>query len=411
MLGESGDFTTRAARSDSIPPMRLLLVLISTVTLSAQDAPSLRRFIVAGPIDASRWLKATPPEGASVPSLSGLAYREPLTPGFHVVDAPGFAPRLRYAIVVPQTESPDAGRALIVAAAPASSPLPPDELTIRASYGSFLEAGCVVLVPIAAHLTGVPVPSDEAAARNVWNKGRDLLPGLVADCAMRTRIDRDRVVLLPRWTDQPSDLNQPAWPDVDATPFAAVWVLLPAGATPTPAPDPGRWAGRRVVLHCSTHRRDERLLMAGQLRRRGITVDVVRDRGLDWASMVQPTLATVREALARISRAQVPARLSFHAGRPHPGDHEWISSSSARARLRVERAVGTISITTPGTERRAPFPLQIWFAEDPGEITVSVNGRPVFGGSVPHDKLAALRCLRRTARSGRRTTRVLTIRP
>jgi hypothetical protein len=44
-------------------------------------------------------------------------------------------------------------------------------------------------------------------------------------------------------------------------------------------------------------------------------------------------------------------------------------------------------------------------------LRVTVNDRPVFGGEIPHDTRAAMRCLRRQVRSGRETARVLVLRP
>lgn len=390
--------------------MRWWLWLLCAATMNAQAIDG-RSFVVTTDADARTAVERIDESAPTVtPTLRSLRAADPLAPGFHVLELAGWNPAFRYVVVIPSSEAPSIGRPLVVAHPPGNTSLAPDELSIRGAYGAFLEAGCAVLVPVPGHLMGLTLSAEQARARAPWSGARDSMPALIADLALRTPIDRERVILLPWWTDQPSALTQPVWPDVDATPFAAVWVLLPAGATPVPPPDPGRWKGRRVVLHASSLRRDERTLLAGRLKTSGIHVEILVDDGLDHASLCDPSSASIRDALSRIRRPAAPDTMEIHAGEPHPDDHEWISARAARTVVRVRQSVGRIDVTTPREPRRAPFAFDLWFPTDPGDITVTFNGRPLHGGPVPHGARALWRCLRREARSGRRTVRVLHVR-
>ena len=392
--------------------MRWWVLLLYAATCQAQGPAAIRNFLVADAPRAELWLQTADIQ-AAIPKLSQLRSPVPLAAGFHVLDLHGWEPAFRYVAVVPRGEVPPTGRPLVVATPPGLTSLAPSELGVRAAYGPFLEAGCCVMVPVAAHLMGVPISAKDARPRRPWSSGRDHIPALIADLGLRTHLDRERVVMMPRWTDQPSTLNQPIWHDLDATPFAAAWVLLPGSSTPPPPPDPDRWAGRQVVYHTSSHRRDRLTLAAGRLRalKPPARVDVLIDDGIDWSRQCMLDPGIVRKGLTPLRRARAQDTLTFHAGAPHPGTHEWFSAPDAKDRIHVHRSAGRVEITTPDSPTRTPFPMDIWFATDPGALTVLFNGRPIHGGPVPHDGRAALRCLRREARSGRVTRRVLQVRP
>ena len=376
----------------------------------AQDQ-ALRSFLVGPDGPAMAWLAMQDLTGEPR-TFDEARDATTLAAGYHVVDLVGTTPPVRYVAMVPRAPAPTGGRPLLVAYSRA--PNPPDELPVRAAYGGFLDAGYTLLVPTRPGSMGL---SNEPTnpERNAWSsRGRKLMPRLVADLALRTPLDRERVVVLGRWTDRPARLSQPAWPTCDATPFAACWLVLPGGSSAPTPDDAGRWQGRTAVFHRSRHNPDATTLVARRLASLEPPIDVrtIIDPNLDWARQVVIARDVIGPTAGRLTRSPEPDVLGFRPGRPYAPGHEWITAPAANGvRLIARRTPGSIALTTPDSPQGTLFPLEIWFASDPGDVRVTFNQRPVWGGAVPHDVHTALRCLRHHAQTGRKTIRVLTLRP
>jgi len=386
-------------------------VLLTAAVLTGQH-PGLRSFLVSPDVAAEAWLNSA--EHATAPrSLEAARDQRDLAPGYHVLRLPGVAPAVVYVAVVPAGAAPANGRPLLGAPAPRPA-TPPDELPVRAAYGGFLESGFTVLVPVrpgAMGLKNAPVTPE----RDAWSlRGGDVMAGLLADLCLRTPVDREQLVVMGRLPTFPSTLNQATWPKVEVTPFAACWVPLAGGAGAPSPPDPLRWAGRGVILHGCGMAPDKTALVAGALRslKPPASVRVLTDPRLRWIDRVQLHRRSIEPEMPTLRRPGEPRTISFRAGGDHPGRHEWLSVAETTGReIRARRQGAEGVIETPAAPAATVRALTVWFAGDPGPVRVSVNGRPVFGGTIPHDARTALRCLRREARTGRPTSRVLTVRP
>ena len=385
------------------------MAVLAAAVLSQDQA--LRAFLVGQEAQGMAWLETQALAGEPR-TLDEARDPTPLAAGYHVVDLVGTEPPVRYIAVIPQAAAPKGGRPLIVAYS--RGPNPPDELPVRAAYGGFLEAGWTLLVPTrpgSMGLTNEPTNPE----RNPWStRGRQLMSRLVADLALRSPIDRERVSVLGRWTDRPAKLARPTWPTCYATPFAACWLVLPGGSS-APAPDDvGRWQGRSAVFHRSRHNPDTTALLNKRLTSLSPPVNVrtVIDPHLDWAGQVVLGRDVIARTANDLRRPAEPDLLEFHCGAPYAPGHEWISApTAAGVRLVARREAGAIALSTPDAPASTLFHLKIWFASDPGGVRVTFNERPVFGGTVPHDARAALRCLRHQALTGRTARRVLILLP
>ena len=402
----------------SKPGARLLTTVFLGALVGLADAqepgrapgdPELRRFLVSQRAWADDWLER---RSAEVPTLD--AARSPaLAAGFHVLDLAGWSPPLRYVAIVPKTPAPKAGRPVLVGRNPILG-LPPDELGLRQFYGGFLEEGFTLLVPIRPKYMGVGIEKS-SPERDALGMAHDLLACLLADLELTSPIDRERVLYLGPWIHQPIITWPQTWPNIDVTPFAGLYAMLPGGAWQGRPPDVRRWQGRTILFHRSRHNPDRQTLLEQRLTHLEPPVRIVRhvDRRLDYFGEVVITREAVRRLTRGVRRPAAADVIEFLAGGARPSAHEWLDAPGLGedVRIRAERSGPVIEITTPDAKSRAPFNLDVWLSKDPGNLTVRFNGRPVHGGPVRNDATNRLRALRHALQTGRPTFAVLRIRP
>lgn len=340
--------------------------------------------------------------------------RTALAPGFHRLTITGVDPPVYAGVVVPRGAVPPGGHPLLLAPAPAMLH-PPDELVLRARYGTWLDLGWVVLSPLPPvyQIHGQYVPK-----RDPWSDGPDHLALYVAAIDLDHPIDRDRVLLHSR----PPEGNPDSTDEVpvfagDTTPLAGFLHFVPGTRRPAPVPDPLVWNRRLLALHLSTHADDLARIQHLGLEQRaagaGFRFWSRFDAGLDFPSRLAIDAAAMAEVAARAVRGGAPARLEFLAGGKGPARFEWLSAPGLAAPLRLVAALdgSSIRVATPDEPDRAPFALDLHLPDAPAAVTLEVNGRPAFGGPVPHGVREALEAARSELQGGRPVRRLLSVRP
>jgi hypothetical protein len=280
---------------------------------------------------------------------------------------------------------------------------PPDEIALRSIYGTYLERGWIVLAPE----RGRSDPSSPTLSERV--------AGFVALLGRWQALDRERILLVAESPRRPRSLS-PAW-GVDTTPLAGIELIVPGDTAPDPPPDLGRWTGRLVALHLSSHPAVQSQLLHLRLdplaRAGALHLLMARDAGIDWPARLALDPEVTTRVLQHARRPRVPVTLDFTAGGDLSTGFEWLDAPGldVATRIRARRDADAIAIETPETPKRGLFPLDIYLPEPAPELRVSFNGRPAYGGPAPATPAATLQAARHTLQTGRPARTVLRLRP
>jgi hypothetical protein len=254
--------------------------------------------------------------------------------------------------------------------------------------------------------------------RDLWFDGPDLANTLIADFALRHPIDRDRVLLLSRPMDtNPAGTDKVPFFGGDTTSLGGYHYALPGTHIPDAFPDTAWWRGRLIAVHLSTHNHDEAVLFAKRIAELssggGLRTWSLRDRHLDWTPRIELRRDPLAEVCARTRRDPMPSALDVPLGGKLPSGFEWIEAHDLQAPLRVmvQREGTAVRITTPGEPERPILAIDLYLPDAPRSLAVTLNGRPVHGGPIPHGVREALLAARHRWLSGRPCERVLRLRP
>ena len=93
--------------------------------------------------------------------------------------------------------------------------------------------------------------------------------------------------------------------------------------------------------------------------------------------------------------------------------HEWVEAPALDTTLRIKASLreGSVALTTPQIPNREPFSLNLYLKKTDREVSVTLNGRPVFTGRVKEDVAGALLAARYALQTGRAAEGVLRVRP
>ena len=388
-----------AQQTHDLPAMDLadpiLTAMIGAEPLRSKAFETLRE---AAATDGERLLRA----------LIRLPFREGRLPrGYSVLDLPGYDPSHGFAVILPAVgEPPATGWPLVVGGS--SMPTPPHEYLMRNLMSSWLERGFAVLFPRTPGLGGAGKSQDH---RDPY-ADRDLLPAMIALLEVETPIDRDRIFYSPAPWDV-ATAHEHTIPAIDATLLAGLHAVLLGGSTLGTVRNAPHYAGRTVLLHHSDYEEDSILLARARLRWIGAhPIETIKDSGLN--DSVRFTIDhRAPEFFLTVRRKPPLQELTLEGHGSVPSRHEWIETVGplGATRLRGKRSGDSIDLTTEtGTIERIPA-LNLYLAEVPSSFTVRYQGRPVFGGTVPHGREQQLLCLRYRMLTGREAARVIQIRP
>lgn len=348
-------------------------------------------------------------------ALARLAVAAKSTRRFRRIDIPAEDPLVVLAVVVPGAAPPPAGFPLVLAPAP-SLVSPPSELAIRARYGSWLDRGFVVVVPVPPHQVKAGRTS---SGSDVHDPGSDLVPVAVAAVSLELGVDRDRVVLHARVPLPPVTGPARVRPFLgDTTAIATVYHLAPGDVRLDEVAEPWLFRGRTIVHHLSDQA-DEAALRAARRTRAALDPVAGRHRTIEDRDVRYPLRVGFGgrgpdEVIALPPRSKAAEAFELRLGNGLPASFEGLELTRAhpatRLMLRGTDETSAVSITTPDDPTTATLPLRIYVESGAGAPEeFRLNGRPLR----PQEDGVRTRLLlaRRNLQSGRSFTRVLDTTP
>jgi hypothetical protein len=306
--------------------------------------------------------------------------------------------------MIPETgDRPAQGWPVLVSGT--AMPLDPSESLMRREAGAWIEQGYVVLFPQRKG-DGFGDPD-----RNPFH-ARDLLPSMIGMLEILTPIDRDRIVFSPPWWAHvnATDVHVPT---VDATPYMGLHLCLVGGSNLGLFRNGEHYARKAALIHHGEFFGDTVPLATARLHwLKFQSVATLNDPNLNF-----PERATIdsKAPLHFLERRRLPPpeTLQLITVRNQESRNEWLETagSSAPSRLFATRSGTTLDLTTPEAPDSAVFPLNIYWQDHTTDITIRLNEKPIFGGTVPASREQELLCLRYRLLTGRTAARVVRIRP